>query len=326
MVFRAGLLVVLFTAYYRCYTLLCANPRRFCSQLYKMTILTRSPVLSCSQVHTNQQKCVALVPQTYTHVVPLSSRTQAPTNARPCPPSHPTMPRRALLSGVLTLTPALLLSQTAPPAAADTILQDTTRKFLRPEVQPPDAVRKLLYAKAVLIEMKVCCGWAEVCVIYLQFIHACFKCVLLLSIVCRLQSLSSITQPSLLTLHHPNASLHSPPQPTHIHTQQLAATPADSEERVAARSRLPTFAKYLREVGPATPVVAGLVTGDSEGTLTEAYGGTGKIGQSISVPIYEAVGRVCLCWGGGDVGGVDMWDGQVVWIAVYGCAVTWTYV
>ena len=74
--------------------------------------------------------------------------------------------------------------------------------------------------------------------------------------------------------------------------QELAATPSDSEERFRSRNRLPTFAKYLREVGPATPVVAGLVTGDKEGTLTQAYGGTGDAGKSIAVPIYESVGRV----------------------------------
>lgn len=100
-----------------------------------------------------------------------------------------------------------------------------------------------------------------------------------------------------------NTILPTPLDPSSLsHTQQLAATALDSEERVRARSRLPTYAKYLREVGPATPVVAGLVTGDSEGSLTQAYGGTGQGGQSISVPIYEAVGRV----GGG---GERDWDG-----------------
>lgn len=178
---------------------------------------------------------------------PAAERIHAPR--APPPIVHPlitTIPpchqRRALLAAALTLPPLTL----APRAAlADTILQDTTRRFLRPDVQPPEAVLKLLNARAALREMKV--QW-------------CTRKTPLLTRRC--------------------------------HQQALAATPADSEERFRARSRLPTFAKYLREVGPATPVVAGLVTGDKEGSLTEAYGGTGDTGKSIAVPIYESVGRV----------------------------------
>jgi hypothetical protein len=59
------------------------------------------------------------------------------------------------------------------------------------------------------------------------------------------------------------------------HTQVLAATPEDSQERFNARKLWPSFAKRLRDVGPAAPVVAGLITGsqDKEETLSELYGG-----------------------------------------------------
>lgn len=60
--------------------------------------------------------------------------------------------RRAVLAAAILLPP---LTIARPPAAlADTILQDTTRRFLRPDVQPPEAVLKLLNAQAALREMR----------------------------------------------------------------------------------------------------------------------------------------------------------------------------
>ncbi len=55
----------------------------------------------------------------------------------------------------------------------------------------------------------------------------------------------------------------------------LASTAQDSQERFEARKLWPGFAKRLRDVGPAAPIIAALVTGakDSEATLSETYGG-----------------------------------------------------
>ncbi len=57
----------------------------------------------------------------------------------------------------------------------------------------------------------------------------------------------------------------------------LAATAPDSMERFRARKEWPGYAKWLRLVGPAAPVLAAVAAGEesSEATLSEEYGGTG---------------------------------------------------
>lgn len=54
---------------------------------------------------------------------------------------------------------------------------------------------------------------------------------------------------------------------------------------------IPTYARYLREVGPAAPVVASLANGGSrEVQVSEVYGG--ESGGGAANPLYAAVGRV----------------------------------
>lgn len=50
----------------------------------------------------------------------------------------------------------------------------------------------------------------------------------------------------------------------------------------------PSFAKRLRTVAEAGPVIAALVTGseDKESTLSELYGGTGNEGSAVSECAY----------------------------------------
>lgn len=74
-------------------------------------------------------------------------------------------------------------------------------------------------------------------------------------------------------------------------TQALSQTAEDSQERFVSRRLLPGMAKRLRQVGVAAPVVAALITGDKEGSLSEMYGGTGTQ-QSPAVAVYEAIGTV----------------------------------
>lgn len=65
--------------------------------------------------------------------------------------------------------------------------------------------------------------------------------------------------------------------------QGIAATPSDSQERFRARAFWPSYAKRLRAVAEAAPVVAGLVIGgDKEATLSQMYGGTGSGDAAVS--------------------------------------------
>ncbi|KXZ51009.1 hypothetical protein GPECTOR_14g250 [Gonium pectorale] len=76
--------------------------------------------------------------------------------------------------------------------------------------------------------------------------------------------------------------------------QGIAATPSDSEERFRARAFWPAYAKRLRAVAEAAPVVAGVVVGagDKEETLSEYYGGKAAEGAGVADAVYQALGRV----------------------------------
>ncbi|GFR42361.1 hypothetical protein Agub_g3057, partial [Astrephomene gubernaculifera] len=75
--------------------------------------------------------------------------------------------------------------------------------------------------------------------------------------------------------------------------QGIAATPPDSGERFRARAFWPAYAKRLRAVAEAAPVVAGVVTGagDSEETLGAMYGGKAQ-GAGVADTVYAGLGRV----------------------------------
>jgi hypothetical protein len=66
----------------------------------------------------------------------------------------------------------------------------------------------------------------------------------------------------------------------------LAATAPDSTERFSSRARLPSMAKWLREAGPAAPVVASRFIagsgGDGEASLSVDYGGTASGSSAVS--------------------------------------------
>jgi len=76
----------------------------------------------------------------------------------------------------------------------------------------------------------------------------------------------------------------------------LAVTPVDSAERFAARTLWPGFAKRLRDVGPAAPVVASVASGgdkDKEASLSELYGGTASSDEVAPVDaVYAGIGKV----------------------------------
>ncbi|KAG1664010.1 hypothetical protein FOA52_010526 [Chlamydomonas sp. UWO 241] len=86
---------------------------------------------------------------------------------------------------------------------------------------------------------------------------------------------------------------------------EIAATPLDSGLRFQSRKLWPAFAKTLREVGPAAPVVAALVNGggDSEATLSELYGGTAGNSTGPADRVYAGLGAV-LTTSGRTIGGL----------------------
>jgi hypothetical protein len=87
--------------------------------------------------------------------------------------------------------------------------------------------------------------------------------------------------------HVPPARLDPTPLPP-TPCQELAATPADSQQRFNSRVLLPGMAKRLREAGPAAPVVAGqyIAGGDKEATLSVEYGGTASGNDAVSGDVH----------------------------------------
>ncbi|GLI62887.1 hypothetical protein VaNZ11_005675 [Volvox africanus] len=75
--------------------------------------------------------------------------------------------------------------------------------------------------------------------------------------------------------------------------QGIAATSQSSQERFRARAVWPAYAKRLRAVAEAAPVVAKLVIGtsDKEETLSEYYGGKAE-GTGAADAVYQGLGRV----------------------------------
>nr|BCL66119.1 hypothetical protein [Volvox africanus] len=75
--------------------------------------------------------------------------------------------------------------------------------------------------------------------------------------------------------------------------QGIAATPADSQERIHARAFWPSYAKRLRAVAEAAPVVARVVTGasDKEETLSKYYGGKAQ-STGVADTVYQGLGCV----------------------------------
>ena len=106
-----------------------------------------------------------------------------------------------------------------------------------------------------------------------------------------------------------------------MRSQEIAATPQDSDLRFVSRKDWPAFAKRLREVshrlsnvstrthgaapghdavrllpqvGPAAPVVASVAFGnlDKEATLSEEYGGKAGNQPGVVDRVYIALGKV----------------------------------
>ncbi|GIL82219.1 hypothetical protein Vretimale_7194 [Volvox reticuliferus] len=75
--------------------------------------------------------------------------------------------------------------------------------------------------------------------------------------------------------------------------QGIAITSPNSQERIRARAFWPAYAKRLRAVAEAAPVVARVVIGasDKEETLSEYYGGKAE-GTGAADAIYQGLGRV----------------------------------
>lgn len=78
--------------------------------------------------------------------------------------------------------------------------------------------------------------------------------------------------------------------------QSIVESDAGSSLRRTSQRMLPTYARYLRAVGKAAPVIGALSTGrDAESLLGEEYGGTAGATPAQTSPVtavYSAVGRV----------------------------------
>lgn len=73
--------------------------------------------------------------------------------------------------------------------------------------------------------------------------------------------------------------------------QALSDTPADSQERFKARNLLPSYARRLRDVGPAVGALsAELAGGGGEKRFSERYGGSGG-DVTPETSVYIGVGR-----------------------------------
>lgn len=75
--------------------------------------------------------------------------------------------------------------------------------------------------------------------------------------------------------------------------KDIAELPAKSEGRVASWRYVPAYARRLREVGKAAPVVGALVTGAAgkEAAVSEQFGGDAGA-TSIVDPLFMSVGQV----------------------------------
>ncbi|KAL6767384.1 hypothetical protein ACKKBF_B35065 [Auxenochlorella protothecoides x Auxenochlorella symbiontica] len=83
---------------------------------------------------------------------------------------------------------------------------------------------------------------------------------------------------------------------TLVEMQSIVESDAGSSVRRTSQRMLPTYARYLRAVGKAAPVIGALSTGrDAESLLGEEYGGTAGATPAQTSPVtavYSAVGRI----------------------------------
>ena len=88
--------------------------------------------------------------------------------------------------------------------------------------------------------------------------------------------------------------------PAVMQLQEIASSPPDSDLRFHTRALLPGFAKRLRAVGQAAPVVAALATGaDRNAVISAAFGGDSASADSPAESVFVAVGSILNYSGSG---------------------------